>query len=420
MKISLFVHSLGDNPIVRAKPVADGLELLGHEVEVLGLLIDRKEVYHPYRDCYNYKALRCSSYTRDVLIKGKELAKLATGEAAYAFKPLLTSFYPALLYSGFGKNLPLYLDVEDDDVFAQNIGLGDGIRKNLRELNKANGVWPSRFLHRFLRRCTGVTVSSTKLRSIYGGEIVLHGPKVNSSICEIGSDRQLELRRRYELPDNKIVLLFAGKARLHKGFGLLEEIAGESFFRESFHIALAGNPDQDLFKTLKKSAGNSCSILGMIPHNEIHQLVLAADLVPVIQVKEPYAESQIPAKMLEAMACGRPCLVTDVGDLPSIAGITKPGNERGWLVKDGSRRNLEGVLGEFAGDLNVARKALRKRGRAALEFHRQNSSIEAISRRLEAIAGFGLNGENNQQACVNIDDVLCRDPTDEEKDDGSA
>lgn len=308
---------------------------------------------------------------------------MATGDVAYSFKPLLTSFLPGLFYSGFGKRKPLFLDVEDDEVFARPVAIEDGIRANLRDLRQGTGYRPSLCLDPFIRNCSGVTVSSSKLRAIYGGKIVLHGPKLSGSVCEVGSKQQHLHRKRFDLPIDKIVLLFAGKPVRHKGLEALVEAVTTPVFRKFFHLALAGPPDQGIFESVKQAAGGHCSVLGMIPHNEIHDLVQASDLVPILQVQGPIAEAQIPAKLLEAMACGRASVATRVGDLPELVGA-EAATKRGWVIADANGGAFVEFLEEISRDLRVAEDELRARGKAARLFHEANSSTKAIAERLRA------------------------------------
>mgnify|MGYP001548005605 FL=1 len=58
MKVSLFVHELSGNPIVRAYPIAKAIEYLGHEVEVLGLTYNTDKIYEPYKNEFEYKTVR--------------------------------------------------------------------------------------------------------------------------------------------------------------------------------------------------------------------------------------------------------------------------------------------------------------------------------------------------------------------------
>ena len=385
MKVSLFVHNLGKNPIVRAKPIADALEVLGHEVEVLGFLIGDDEVYAPFRNSYDYKVIKTSGYSSDAFRKSFQLARMATGEVAYACKPLLTSFFPALIYSGYGKRRRLFLDVEDDDVFARGYP-GGGLLGMFRDIRKPDGYLPSLMLDRFVKNCSGVTVSSTKLSYIYGGRILLNGPTDMPDFHPIDSTEQGCQRERFGLPKNRIILLFAGKPTPHKGMDALMQVVGSEMFARHFHLALAGDSGNSNFIDLKRRGGDSCTLLGQVPYPKMSDIVVASDLVPVIQRREPYTESQIPAKLLEAMAYGRPCIASAVGDLPRLIG-----RDRGWVLDGGGGDKLgQLLLGSFADDPVRAKREMCKRGNAAREFYVSHFSPEVNAALLAQFTALAL------------------------------
>jgi glycosyltransferase involved in cell wall biosynthesis len=382
MKISLFVHSLDLNPIVRAKPVADALVSMGHEVEVLGLLIRGDKVYAPYRTAFEYKTVRTTRHVWSVLSGAKELARMATGEAAYAFKPLISSFWPALRYSDHGRRCPLFLDVEDDDVQSKRpLDRRARLRSLFDGWLSSTSYRYNAPLHKYVGNCSGVTVASERLRDIYGGRILLHGPVMEREPCEIGSPEQLALKGRYNLPGNKRVLLFAGMAQAHKGFDILSVAAAEPAFRDHFHLALAGDPEQAAFRDIKSRLGDACTLMGKFDVSEMAEVVQAADLVPVIQADTIYTRSQIPAKLLEAFACGRPAIGSAVGDLPSLI-TSGPQGPRGWIRQ---ARSVEAFLSLlFDSVIREGDQGLRARGLEASCFYKEECSPEAIKRVLRS------------------------------------
>jgi hypothetical protein len=50
------------------------------------------------------------------------------------------------------------------------------------------------------------------------------------------------------LPENKICILFAGKARAHKG--LEQFVEGLKYFKNDYFLVLAGDRSQDIFKNI--------------------------------------------------------------------------------------------------------------------------------------------------------------------------
>src|SRR4051794_41942648 len=85
-RVTLFVHDLAGNAVVRAAPLAAALAR-GHEVEVVGLLLSGDEVYAPYRGRVNARTIRCGPSTAAVLAAGPRLAPAGTGGPVYARQP---------------------------------------------------------------------------------------------------------------------------------------------------------------------------------------------------------------------------------------------------------------------------------------------------------------------------------------------
>lgn len=383
MKISLFVHSLDSNPIVRVKPIAEALVSMGYEVEVLGLLIHGGQVYEPYQLAFDYITLRLGRSIWELPRKVNQLASLASGDIAYAFKPLTTSFWPALKYTDYGRSRPILLDVEDDDVL--NYGLSNVrsvARLALKGWSEPTDYKFNIWLHRFVARCSLVTVSSSRLSGYYGGNIVLHAPGAPKVSIPIGCEQQAQLKQRFGIPEDKVALLFAGIDRPHKGLDMLLEISKLPVFDRNFHLVLAGDPDQSIFRQAQKELSTNCSILGIIKQSDMSSVVQACDIVPVLQDKSSYAESQVPGKLLEAFGCARPVIATDVGDLRALL-EEGPLPSRGWVLKDRNIRSLERLLINISSDQSIQSK-----GAASEEYYHQNCSSRAIAEQLKDMPFF--------------------------------
>lgn len=381
MKISMFVHRLDDNPIVRAKPIAEGLRAMGHTVEILGLMPPGASVYAPYAGDFPYRIERCVFRIGPVVKAARQLARQATGDLIYACKPLVTTFWPALRASGYGREKPLMLDIEDDDIGCMR---PDGVAGMLRLMLSG---WRTPTDYKFnawltsrIRHCAGVTVSTRPLQARYGGALLLHGPIETPVGCPIGSDAQVALRRRWGWPPGKRVLLFSGIARDHKGFDLLLAVLRRPAFAANWHLALAGPPDQPLFRACLEAGGEACSVMGLMGRDDLPDLVQGADLIPVLQQPTPFSACQLPAKLLEAFAFGRPVIGTCTGDLPDlITGRALP--PRGWILDPRTPDALMVLLDRIA---SCPAETLDGLGRAGARFHERYSSLPAIRGVLES------------------------------------
>jgi glycosyltransferase involved in cell wall biosynthesis len=370
MKVSLFVHELSGNPIVRAYPIAKAIQYLGHEVEVLGLTYNTDEIYAPYRDEFEYKTVKSYLDIRWVVINSHKLSKLATGEMVYAFKALWDSYYPALLYSGFGVKRRLLMDAEDNELWDAFIGNGwkDIFKSKYYPINPIY----NKILHPATYLTKRKTVATTQLQKRYGGKIVLHGPNYVKFDPELFPDKA-ELRKKYNLPEQTKFLLFAGKPVYYNGLPFLIDALSASE-NSNWRLLLAGDANHPLFMEAKEKLGERCHLLGFIPNNDMPEILKVADVVPIIQTPIPTTEMQMPAKMLEAMCMAKGIIVTNVGDLPGIIG-----KENGWVIPYNNKAAFTKVLGEISGNEML----LEQKGSSARRYFVENASIQEIARRIE-------------------------------------
>ncbi len=264
-KISFFVHDLASNPIVRAAPLALALAP-AYDVEVLGLLVSGPDVYEPYRQLLPYRTIRCSLDIGAVLGAAHRLAQMASGDIAYACKPLLTTLGPALLASGFGRRKPLLLDVEDDEWTPFGTSPASFVWRDLIKGWRHATAWKyTRALHPFTRCAAGVSVVSHRLEQRYGGRRVLHGPDERQFDPARPELDRTACRRRFHLPDDRPLALFSGMPRPHKGWGTLLE-ALEWPEAAAWGLVLAGPPAEEDFAEAARRLPGRVWTLGFVEY----------------------------------------------------------------------------------------------------------------------------------------------------------
>jgi glycosyltransferase involved in cell wall biosynthesis len=317
--VTLFVHDLAGNPVVRAAPLAAALAT-AFQVQVLGLLVSGPEVYAPYRGRFDFGVLRARPGIASALAAAPRLARMAAGDVLYACKPLLTTLLPAVLARA-GR--PLLLDVEDDE-WAERASWEGGIRGGLRRLADTH-VPQARIAHPLTWKADAVTVATRALQRRYGGTLLRHGPD------EAAFDRgrpdladRAALRRRFGLPAQVRIALFAGRPRPHKGWGVLLD-ALERPQAAAWHLAAAGEGHLPPFAEAARRLGGRFHFVGSVANDEMPALLACADAAPVPQRDTPFARAQLPAKLLEAMAMEVPVIGTAVGDVPEILGDGRRG-----------------------------------------------------------------------------------------------
>lgn len=378
--VTLFVHDLAANSIVRAGPLAEALAQ-DYRVEMVGLLLSGPDVYAPYRARFSVRGLRCEPRLASIVAAAPRLARMAGGDVLYACKPLFSTLLPAVL-AGRRGDRPLLLDVEDDERALRAVEHSmRGLRGVLQRV-EARHALRARAAHPLVRMAAAVTVSTRGLQRQYGGTIVRHGP--DPAVFDPGRPElsPAEARRRFGLPADAPVALFAGWPRPHKGWETLLR-ALELPQAAGWHLALAG-PGVDEARDAAARLGSRFHALGVLANDEMPALLAAASAAPVPQRDEPYARNQLPAKALEAMAMAVPVVATAVGDLPEILG----GGERGWLVPPGDPAALAAALQAIAASPAEAAR----RGAAARRWFVEEASVDAIRARIAPLVAQALAG----------------------------
>ncbi|HEU4557067.1 MAG TPA: glycosyltransferase family 4 protein [Longimicrobium sp.] len=379
--VTLFVHDLAANPIVRASPLAQALER-DFRVEMVGLLLSGEAVYAPFRERYTFRTLRSRPGLAPVLAAAPRLARMAMGDVLYACKPLFSTLLPAVLAARGGAR-PLLLDVEDDEWASTAVDIpASGARGVLQRLADTHGV-KARLAHPLARRAAAVTVSTRALQRRHGGVLVRHGPDAALfDPARPGVEGRDAVRCRLGLPAGRRIALFAGRPRPQKGWATLLD-ALELPAAAGWDLALAG-PAGAMEREAARRLGRRFHALGLVGNDQMPGLLAAADAVPVPQRDEPFTRGQLPAKALEAMAMAVPVVATAVGDLPEILG----GGERGWLVPPGDAPALADALAAIAaGPAEAARRAA-----AARRWFVDEASVEAIRARLVPLVEAALAG----------------------------
>ena len=127
--------------------------------------------------------------------------------------------------------------------------------------------------------------------------------------------------------------------RLIDAFKILDELHFD------YRAVLVGknldNNNYDLVSKIKESdLSKQVSLLGM--RNDIPSVMNGIDIFMLSSVSEAF-----PNVLNEAMACGTPCITTDVGDAPLIIGNT------GWIVSPKDQKALADSAIQAANEKNI-------------------------------------------------------------------
>jgi phosphatidyl-myo-inositol dimannoside synthase len=190
-----------------------------------------------------------------------------------------------------------------------------------------------------------------------------------------------DIRRRYGLADEDVLVLGVGRFVRWKGFDDL--VAGVARAREQvprLKLVLVGDGDirgELEARVAELGIESSVSFTGMALRDDVRAYLAAADIVAVPSVHaEGFVDGQ-PTVALEAMATAKPLVVTRVGGLPDLV---RPG-ENGLVVDERDPSALAAAIVTLADD--AARR--RAMGAASRERVQRELNWDAVADRLDRI-----------------------------------
>jgi glycosyltransferase involved in cell wall biosynthesis len=241
------------------------------------------------------------------------LARLADGDLLYASKPRLTS--AGLGYwARLASRRPLLLDIDDWEVGFFLRGGAWGTLGRALNLSNPRGLTWTWLMERLTRIADGVTVASRFLESRFGGVLIPHVRDTD----RWGPDRADPAAARERLDvDKERVVMFLGTPRAYKGVeDLVAAVAGLG--RPDTVLALVGTDPASETGRAVAARLPSARLLGRVPIARVPYYLSAADVVVVPQRDSSDTRGQVPAKLFDAMALGRPIVSTRVSMIPEI------------------------------------------------------------------------------------------------------
>jgi len=308
-----------------------------------------------------------------------ELVRRADGDLIYASKPKLASAGVGYLKRLAGRR-PLLLDIDDWEV---GFFLGSGFWGTLgRALNLANpnGLPWTWLCERLTGLASGVTVASRFLQQRFGGTLIPHVRDTDAWTPDRGDASQA--RRRLGVGERRLVM-FIGTPRDYKGLDDLAD-AVASLGRGDVALAVVGATAESATGRRLLGRCPTVTLVPWVPFEQIPSLLSAADVVAVPQRETPDTVGQVPAKIFDAMALGRPIISTRVSMIPEIldgcALLVAPGDVSGLaagILRLLDNSDLAAALGGRA----------RERCAARYSFHAARQELFPLVERVLAKAG---------------------------------
>jgi len=360
MKVTILSHDLSSNAVMRAHRVAEACRTFA-EVKLIGP-VSRKGAWVALPREPWIQTVRKRRFPR-FYEAFTQLVKAADGDVLIAVKPHLASFGVALV-AAEPREVPVVLDLDDLDVALAPRSQWTGNALLVDLSRPASAIYVS-LLTKAIGAASAITVASTALQRRFGGTLVPHGC-VTELFDPVRTDKE---SARRALGFTAPTVLFPGTPRSHKGLeplaAAVRKIPGARLAVPCRSNDLAG-PEWQEFPLDR---------IAMTSYSSFPTLLAAADLIAIPQADTEPARYQMPMKVFDAMAMGKPIVATSVSDLPLVL------EGCGRLVRPGDVDKLAAAIFEFLNDPEQAR-ALGDRARARCLEH---YSMKRIGERLHEV-----------------------------------
>jgi glycosyltransferase involved in cell wall biosynthesis len=362
MRILYHHRTLGDGAEgIHVASMVKAFTRLGHDVRVSSLIGEQTNVSTP-------RTRRLSSFVRLTPRPVYEVMELGYSVVGYrALWKQIRAWKPDLLYERYSlfnlagvavarrAGIPLILEVNAPLAWE---------RAHYEQLSlRRVAAWSERYV------CSSadlVEVVSTPLREhleqlgVPGERVVVVPNGADPGVFRPDAAARQEIRRRFAIPDDRVVVGFSGILRPWHGVELLLEAVGSIAGGRRIHVLVVGDgPSRSSFEALarERGLGGCVTVTGRVPHQDIPKYVAAFDIG--VSPRATFYAS--PMKVPEYMACGVPVIAPRT---PNLADLIQDGRD-GCLFEAESVSALAGALARLVDD-HAIRAQLGAAARAAI------------------------------------------------------
>jgi glycosyltransferase involved in cell wall biosynthesis len=194
--------------------------------------------------------------------------------------------------------------------------------------------------------------------------------------------------------NNEFAVIYAGTIGLAQGLDLVLDTAKLLRDTPDVRFVLVGDGVEKpkLLERVRREGIANVTFIDRRPRSEMPALLNAADVVLVALRKQPLFEGALPSKTSEAMACGRPVVVTIAGEAAQM--LEHAG--AGLAVEPGSPQALAEAVLKLKQEPELAARM----GRSGREFAVRELDRTALARRLEALLLDLVNARTGSRSAV--------------------
>lgn len=221
-----------------------------------------------------------------------------------------------------------------------------------------------------------------------GVEVARFGPAPHRELSE--------LRAKLNIAANTRVHGYVSNISAREGHGVLLRAHAElvSLHPDLVCLIVGEGPLRERIEREARELGvaKSVRITGEVPHERIHLYYRLFDVFVVPRIRDYASDYVTPIKPFEAMAAGRPVVMSD---LPVTHEILGRDGERGLLAEPGSSESLAAAIGRLLDERSFAAE-LAERGRSWVERERRWDRVLAGYDEIYRALG-GEPAENNRK-----------------------
>lgn len=190
----------------------------------------------------------------------------------------------------------------------------------------------------------------------------------------ISKEEKIKLRRNCDIPESAVVVLFCARIVMRKGIDTVQKVWRKIYDKfPTAKLVLVGGGENNIIEELKKLSvelNNSIIIAG-----EVDNPCMYYQLADIYFL--PSRCEGLPTTLMEAMSCGLPSIVSDIGGCSDL--VTQ--NVNGYRV---DAEDVEGFYNKMSILISDDKKR-EEMGRAAVDFCRNNCDYDKVIGNLEYV-----------------------------------
>ncbi len=299
-------------------------------------------------------------------------------EIVYVSKPRLPSLiFGLLMRARHGSTILVDIDDHELSFYKNDDPLDLDAALKIAAANPTDADMPyanvwTQLCEELVKLAGGITVSNIALQSRFGGTVVRHAR--DEAVFSIDDSRRSAVRAEFGLKPSDRAVVFVGTPRAHKGIYRIAEALERIKDDRLVFVMIGSFTDAQTKNQIAKYKNARIKCFDNQPWQRLPELVAMADAVAILQdPKSKISGYQIPAKLTDALALGRPVLATKVPPLADLfdksailpvesdAELDKLLKELAatpHAFKDRARRGRTQFLSEFSYSVNAARLKL--------------------------------------------------------------